>query len=192
MISGSSDEGVRIEVTVAAPVDEVWQSFRDKQKILHWHGWEYEGLEQEIDGTFFEDAEETGERSLTLHGHDTFSLTPVPEGTRVVLTRAPKGTLPEWDEYYDDITEGWITFLHQLKFAHEFHPGAVRRTLFWPSEVSLGVTGKPFFSSPNQSGFVIEEWGPGLLVTCPKMTVVTTYGFSDDELETLRQKGDGS
>jgi uncharacterized protein YndB with AHSA1/START domain len=187
-----SDEGLRVEITVAAPVDEVWQSFRDKQKILHWHGWEYDGLEQEIEGTFFEGAEETGERTLSLHGHDTFTLTPVPEGTRVVLTRAPKGAVPEWEEYYDDITEGWITFLHQLKFAHEFHPGASRRTVFWPHEVSLGVSGKPFFESAHQRGVVVEEWGPGLLITSSKMSVATTYGFSDEELEALRQKGDAS
>ena len=186
-----SDDGVRIEITVAAPVDEVWQSFRDKQKIRHWHGWDVPELDAEIDHIYFQNAEEDG-TTLIVHGHDTFALTLVPEGTRIVLTRAPKGTSPEWDDYYDDITEGWITFLHQLKFAHEYHPGEARRTLFWPAQVDLGVSGKPFFSAANQSGQVIEEWGPGLLVSCPKMTVVTTYGFSDDELEALRQKGDAS
>lgn len=189
MISSSGEDGVRIEITVAAPVDEVWRSFREKEKIRHWHGWDAPELEAEIDLIFFEAAEE-GDRTLTVQGHDTFTLTPCPEGTRIVLTRAPKGTSPEWDDYYDDITEGWITFLHQLKFAHEFQPGEKRRTLFWSSEVDLGVTGKPFFSSEHQRGFVIEEWGPGLLISCPKMTVVTTYGYSDDQLEKLRQKGD--
>jgi hypothetical protein len=62
--------------------------------------------------------------------------------------------------------------------------------LFWPREVSPDVPGKPFFSSPNQRGQVVEEWGPGLLVTSSKMTVVTTYGFSDEELETLRRQLD--
>ncbi len=184
-----SDEGVKIEITVAAPVEEVWQSFRDKEKLRHWHGWDIPELDAEIDHIYFQNAEEDG-TTLIVHGHDTFALTPVPEGTRVVLTRAPKGTSPEWDDFYDDITEGWITFLHQLKFAHEFHPGEKRRTLFWGSEVDLGVTGEPFFTSENQRGVVIEDWGPGLLVICPKMTVVTTYGFSDDQLEKLRQKGD--
>ncbi|SER70686.1 hypothetical protein SAMN05216188_11490 [Lentzea xinjiangensis] len=186
-----SDEGVRIEITVAAPVDEVWQSFRDREKLRHWHGWDIPELDDEIDHIYFRDVEEDG-TTLVVQGHDTFALTPVPEGTRVVLTRAPKGTSPEWDEYYDDITEGWITFLHQLKFAHEFHPGEERRTLFWPAEVDLGVTGEPFFSSAHQRGVVIGEWGPGLLVTSAKMTVVTTYGFSDAELEALRRKGEAS
>ena len=41
MIFHESDaDGVRIEITVAAPVDEVWQSFRDKEKVFHWHGWD--------------------------------------------------------------------------------------------------------------------------------------------------------
>ncbi|MDX8035461.1 SRPBCC domain-containing protein [Lentzea sp. BCCO 10_0856] len=192
MISGSSDEGVRIEITVAAPVDEVWRSFREKEKIRHWHGWDLPELDAEIDHIYFEHAEEGDGHVLLIQGHDTFTLTPVPEGTRVVLTRAPKGTSPEWDDYYDDITEGWITFMHQLKFAHEFHPGAARRTVFWGREVPLDVSGKPFFESANQRGQVVEEWGPGLLITCPKMTIATTYGFSDDELEALRQKGEAS
>ncbi|SDK08567.1 hypothetical protein SAMN04488074_104207 [Lentzea albidocapillata subsp. violacea] len=184
-----SDEGVRIEITVAAPVDEVWQSFRDKEKLRHWHGWDLPDLDAEIDNIYFENAEEGDGATLVVQGHDTFVLTPVPEGTRVVLTRAPVGTSPEWDAYYDEITEGWITFLHQLKFAHEYHPGEKRRTLFWPSEVDLGVSGKPFFESANQRGVVVEEFGPGLVVTSAQMTVVTTYGFSDDQLEALRQRG---
>ena len=192
MIFHESDaDGVRIEITVAAPVDEVWQSFRDKEKVFHWHGWDAPELEAEIDLIFFQHAE-VGERTLTVQGHDTFTLTPVPEGTRIVLTRAPKGTSPEWDDYYDDITEGWITFLHQLKFAHEYQPGVTRRTLFWPREVSLDVSGKPFFKSAHQRGVVVEEWGPGLLITSPKVSVATTYGFSDDELEALRRQLDAA
>ncbi|WP_394620742.1 SRPBCC domain-containing protein [Lentzea sp. JNUCC 0626] len=180
-----SDEGVRIEITVAAPVELVWESFRDKEKVRHWHGWDAPELEAEIDHIFFQNAEEDG-TTLVVHGHDTFELTPVPEGTRIVLTRAPKGTSPEWDDYYGEITEGWITFLHQLKFAHEYQPGRTRRTLFWPHPVDLGVSGKPFFESTHQHGVVVEEFGPGLVITSPQLTVVTTYGFSDEQLEAVR------
>lgn len=183
-----SDEGVRIEITVAAPVGEVWQSFRDREKLRHWHGWDAPELDAEIEEIFFAKAEVDG-TTLVVQGHDTFTLSPVDEGTRIVLTRAPKGTSPEWDDYYGEITEGWITFLHQLKFAHEFHPGKERRTVFWPSEVDLGVSGTPFFESENQRGVVVEEFGPGLVITSATLTVVTTYGFSDAELEALRQRG---
>ncbi|MGI5500882.1 SRPBCC family protein [Lentzea sp. CA-135723] len=186
-----SDEGVRIEITVAAPVEQVWESFRDKEKLRHWHGWDIPELDAEIDHIYFQNAVETGDTTLVMHGHDTFELTPVPEGTHVELTRAPKGTTPEWDAYYDDITEGWITFLHQLKFAHEYHPGEKRRTLFWPHPVDLGVSGKPFFESAHQHGVVVEEFGPGLVITSHQMTVVTTYGKSDDELEAIRAQAAG-
>ena len=32
-------EPVRIEVTVAAPVEEVWRALRDPAQLRRWHGW---------------------------------------------------------------------------------------------------------------------------------------------------------
>ncbi|MGC4944439.1 hypothetical protein [Kribbella sp. DT2] len=96
-------ETPRIVVTVAAPVEAVREALRDKEKIRHWHGWEYEGaeggLDQEIDVIYFNDS-----------------------------TRDD----PDWDAYYyDDVTEGWTTFLHQLRFALDRHRDEPRRTLFY-------------------------------------------------------------
>jgi uncharacterized protein YndB with AHSA1/START domain len=34
----SDDTRPRIEVTIAAPVDVVWDALRDKDKIRHWLG----------------------------------------------------------------------------------------------------------------------------------------------------------
>ncbi|GLZ36037.1 hypothetical protein Lesp02_82240 [Lentzea sp. NBRC 105346] len=190
-------ETPRIEVTVAAPVETVWEALRDKEKIRHWHGWETDGLDEEIDLIYFAHAHEDGHTlSLKEGGGDTFELTEVPEGTRVVLTRAARGVLPEWDEYYDDITEGWITFLHQLKFALERHPGEARRTLFYggPGKVPFSVDGETWFRSENQHGVVVPSWGDGLLVTGynpardQSMAVFTTYGLSDAELESIAAK----
>jgi hypothetical protein len=66
---------------------------------------------------------------LIVQGGDRFSLHPSDGGTIVRVTRSPRGLDPEWDVYYDDITEGWTTFLHQLRFAVERHGLAERRTL---------------------------------------------------------------
>ncbi|MEJ7705405.1 MAG: hypothetical protein WKF47_18010 [Geodermatophilaceae bacterium] len=41
--------GVTIEVTIAAPVKAVWQSLRGPAWIRRWHGWHFDGLDQEID-----------------------------------------------------------------------------------------------------------------------------------------------
>jgi uncharacterized protein YndB with AHSA1/START domain len=188
-----SEDRPRIVVTVAAPVEAVWDAMRDKEKIRHWHGWEYEGaqggLEEEIDLIYFTRVtadEESG--ILTLGDGDQFVVEPVEGGSRVTLTRAAYGDNPEWDAYYDDITEGWITFLQQLRFAVERHPGEPRRTLFYsgagdrPPIVELGMDVQPagtpyeleligaaakgevWFTSEHQVGLTVDGWGDGLLV----------------------------
>ncbi|MEV8373359.1 hypothetical protein AB0P21_11515 [Kribbella sp. NPDC056861] len=180
----------RIVVTVAAPVEAVWDALRNKEKIQHWHGWEYEGLDAEIDLIFFTAFTEDGEaHTLELQGGDVFAVEPWEGGSRITLTRAPHGDDPEWDAYYDDITEGWTTFIQQLRFALERHPGEARRTLFYSgagdrstgpaSELGLDgavgsayegevvgelVTGQVFFRSENQVGLTVDQWGDGLLV----------------------------
>jgi uncharacterized protein YndB with AHSA1/START domain len=59
----------RIEVTIAAPADVVRDALRDKDKIRHWLGWDYDGLDGEIDLVFFtETAEDPSARTLRLHG----------------------------------------------------------------------------------------------------------------------------
>ncbi|KPI13274.1 hypothetical protein OK006_3662 [Actinobacteria bacterium OK006] len=181
----------RIEVTIAAPVDVVWDALRSKDKIRHWMGWDYEGLPGEIDLIFFTGTvENASARTLTLHGGDEFRLEPHGEGTRVTLTRVPRGDNPDRDAYYDDVTEGWVTFLQQLKFAVERHPGAVRRTLSFVggndnavhlidaldlADIAAGtpfqrnllgedVAGDMWFRSDHQLGITVDAWGNGLLI----------------------------
>src|SRR6185312_871826 len=65
----SDDTRPRIEVTIAALVDVVRDALRDKDKIRHWHGWDYDGLDGEIDLIFFtETLEDASARTLRLHG----------------------------------------------------------------------------------------------------------------------------
>ena len=151
-----SEDRPQIVVTVAAPVEAVWDALRDKQKIRHWHGWEYEGpeggLDEEIDLIYFTRAVEEG-TTLTLGNGDEFVVEPVEGGARITLTRAPRGADPEWEAYYDDVTEGWTTFLNQLRFAVERHPGEARHTLFYSGTgpvspmAELGISAGPAGSS---------------------------------------------
>ncbi|WP_020387055.1 SRPBCC family protein [Kribbella catacumbae] len=185
-----SEETPQIVVTVAAPVEAVWNALRDKEKIQHWHGWEYEGLDAEIDLIFFTAFTEDGQtHTLEIQGGDRFVVEPHEGGSKITLTRAPHSDDPEWDAYYDDITEGWITFVQQLRFAMERHPGESRRTLFYsgaggrstgPAEqlgldaavgaqyeaevVGESVTGQVWFRSEHQVGVTVDQWGDGLLV----------------------------
>src|SRR5262245_8924065 len=139
-------EAPRIEVTIAAAPDAVWTAVRERDRIRHWHGWDIDGLEEEIEVIYFKGfAEDAATHTLTSDT-DTIRLYPDGAGTRLVLTRAPFGKNPEWDAYYDDITEGWTTFMQQLRFAVERHPDDPRRTVYLSAETSgspieaLGLT----------------------------------------------------
>ena len=183
-----TDSTPRIEVTVAAPVDTVWHALRDKETIRHWHGWDYDGLDGEIDLIYFTEVDaDPAARTLSMQAGDVISVAAVGDATQVTLTRAPHGSNPDWDAYYSEITEGWITFLQQLKFAVERQPGAARRTLFFAGSNESGrdvvaelglpagptvetsllgehVKGEVWFRSEHQLGVTVDAWGDGLLV----------------------------
>lgn len=199
-----SDSAPRIEVTIAAQVDTVWDALRDKEIIRHWHGWDYDGLDDEIDVIYFTDVEaDPDAHTLTVQGGDLIRLDPDGDGTRVTLTRQPRGANPDWDDYYAEITEGWITFLHQLRFALERQTGTPRRTLLFagsnesgrdvagelglPSDPEPGSTvdadllgervkGEVWFRAEHQLGITVDAWGDGLLV-------VSGTGPTDDKPE---------
>ncbi|PZF79291.1 SRPBCC family protein [Jiangella anatolica] len=187
-------ETPRIQVTVAAPVEEVWRALREKDRIRHWHGWDSPGLDDEIDLIYFQSfTEDEQARTLGVQEGDRIVVEPDGDGARITLTRAPRGVSPEWDAYYDDITEGWTTFLHQLRFYLERQPDVERRTAFFagpaaggsPLVAALGlddlaelppgsayratlagqdVGGEVWFRSANQLGLTVGAWGAGLLV----------------------------
>ena len=192
---GTADSaGPVLEVTVAAPVDTVWQALRDPVQLRRWHGWDDESLDAEIQVIYLNDAVVEDPPYRLYIGTDTFDLAETPDGVRVRLTRAPRGGNPEWDAYYDDITEGWTSFLQQLKYALERHPGEDRVTHYRSGaplspgriEDRLGLTdvaGQPvgrsykatlpggtsiggtvFFRTERQLGLTVDSWGDGLLV----------------------------
>lgn len=183
-----------LEVTVAAPLDTVWKALRDKEVVRRWHGWDYDGLDAEVEQIYFTDVVEDG-HVLALSGGDRFRLIPLGEGTAVVLDRAPRGD--DADAFHDLVTEGWTTFLQQLRFAVERQPGVERRTLYFSGDgpattllETVDLDGEPWFRSANQVGVTVDAWGEGLLVLVDApsaMAVLSTYGLDDEafaELET--------
>ncbi|MBG0829384.1 SRPBCC domain-containing protein [Planomonospora sp. ID67723] len=188
-----TDEPFSVEVTISAPVGEVWNALRDPEQIRRWHGWHFDGLDKEIEAIYRQDVvESAAEHRLEVQGGDRFELADLGGRTRLRITRAPRGGNPDWDAYYDDISEGWVTFAHQLRFALERHPGADRRTVFLSGRASTPVlqaaglaavaglpagspyelaaptgetlTGEVWFRSARQLGLTVDGWGDGLLV----------------------------
>lgn len=183
-----------IEVTVAAPVAVVWDALRDRDQLRRWHGWDDPGLDAEIEVIFFQDVTEDREGGvLQLGDRDRFELADVGGATRVRIVRGPLDPTSDWAAYYDDITEGWTSFLQQLRFALERHPGEERRTLMRSGAPvdggtvvdRLGLTalrdrpagerysidtpveplaGTIWFVSERQLGLTVDGFGDGLLI----------------------------
>jgi len=119
---------VVVDVTIAAPIEQVWQALRDPALLAQWFGWDYDKLADEIDGYFVAGGVEVEPgRRLDLGG-DVFELEVAGSGTRVRLVRAEPPAGDTWDGVYDDVDEGWRTFLAQLAFWLEAQQGAGRTT----------------------------------------------------------------
>jgi hypothetical protein len=185
-----------LSVVINADAPQVWTMLREPSKVAQWHGWQAEDLDAEIKQIYFSgDEEESPDHtSFTVHGGDVFELHPEPNGTRVSITRAALDHNSEWAAWDEDITQGWLTFLQQLRFALERHPHGHRHTLFLqvpggpgsaieklglsdvpsPGEeytltLATGeeISGKVWYRSNHQVGLTVHgyaEHGDGLLI----------------------------
>jgi uncharacterized protein YndB with AHSA1/START domain len=117
---------VVVDVTIAAPIERVWQALRDPALLAQWFGWDYETLAAEIEVIFAgPDVKVEAGRRLDMGG-DVFELEVAGSGTRIRLVRAEPPASDTWDGVYDDVDEGWITFVAQLAFWLEAQHGVGR------------------------------------------------------------------
>lgn len=184
--------GIAVETTIAAPFETVWNALRDPVEIRRWHGWEYDGLGEEIDVIYLRDVNADREAGTIEFGDGSrFTVEPRGSGTVVRVTMAAPAGEAAWESFYDDIREGWMSFVMQLRFALERHPGEDRRTLQLdgagappadpaaiglddaraPGERYAGETawgerwaGEVLFSSDHQTGLTVDGYGPGLVI----------------------------
>nr|HEX4313651.1 SRPBCC domain-containing protein [Kofleriaceae bacterium] len=120
-----------IEVTIAAPADEVWRSLRDPKRIAQWFGWDSDTLDAEIEFIFTNRA--TGDdatRVLTFGKGDRFEVEPRGDGCVLRVVRPSPTADHDWEDIFEDVTQGWIAFALQLRFAMEGHATDARRTLY--------------------------------------------------------------
>ncbi|GAA1118175.1 SRPBCC domain-containing protein [Arthrobacter flavus] len=153
--SGSSgtvgkDGANPLSVHINADARQIWVMLREPAKVAQWHGWDYDGLAEEIRLIFFSPGVVEGQdhRSLTLEDGDTFLLEPGPDGTVVTVECGVPEPESEMADWYADITEGWISFLQQLRFALERHPNTDRHTAF-------------FAGTPADGSALVDRLGAG-------------------------------
>ncbi|MBN9363365.1 MULTISPECIES: SRPBCC domain-containing protein [unclassified Devosia] len=123
-----------VEMTIAAPIETVWAAMREPEQLLNWFGWDADTLRDEIKFIFADHAEADEANRIISFGEyegvrDWVELHPTPGGTVLRVVRSGPVDA-DWNAFYEDTWEGWITFFQQLRFLLERHPGAKRRTLF--------------------------------------------------------------
>jgi hypothetical protein len=206
-----TDRAIAVETTIDAPFDAVWEALRDPVAIRRWHGWEYDGLADEIDEIYFQSTRaDAAAGMLEMADGSGFELERDGERTvvRVMMQAA------DWERTYDDIREGWTSFVLQLRFALERHPGEDRRTLQLsgaPAELGVALDGAPgeryeaetawgerwsgevLFRNEHQVVLTVDGYGPGLVIVHTKpdgdgMAIVTTYGLDDDAFAALQRR----
>jgi hypothetical protein len=186
----------KLSVVINSDAQQVWTMLREPALVAQWHGWEADDLAAEINEIYFKDTvvESPDHTSLTVDGGDIIALKPVAAGTEVSITRAALDHDSEWAAWYEDITQSWLTFLQQLRFALEHHPHGKRKTIYFslpgkdqsaieklglsnvpkpgePYELTLAtgeaISGKVWFRTDHQAGLTVHsyaEHGDGLLI----------------------------
>lgn len=206
------DRAVAVETTIAAPFAAVWHALRDPAEIRRWHGWDYDELDGEIDIIYINDVEaDEAAGTIAIGDGSRFELEDRGTETVVRVTMPAPADGASWDDFYADIREGWATFVEQLRFMLEQHPGAERRTLQLdgPPAVTVAAApgtayatttpwGEPLsgtvrYRTGHQVVLSIDAYGPGLAALHTKpggggLAVVTAYGLDDQAFAALEQR----
>jgi uncharacterized protein YndB with AHSA1/START domain len=206
----TASERTIVEVDLSADPDRVWRWLREPADIRRWFGWEHASLDHEIRAVFFDGVEQSeAARCLRIVGVDTtFSVQPSARGATLRVSKQTSEPPP----VHDEIEEGWVAFVHQLRLALERHPDQDRRTLHHlvsssePASATEGaipgpeaLAGETWFRTAHQQGWLIPAWGDGLLIvhrfppepTSPfgkRSVLLTTYGMTPAAFNALSNR----
>jgi hypothetical protein len=124
-----------VATTVNADPDMVWNALTEPEQIRQWFGWDHEALDSEIQYIFADHADLHPPSRIDLAVGQRIELEAQEAQTtvRVFTTGDPPARS---GERYDEIAEGWRTFLEQLRFYLERHPHRTRRTIRFSGTVS--------------------------------------------------------
>ncbi len=145
----STVDHVLVEMTIAAPVDAVWDALKDPAKIYNWHGWDDPTLKDEIAFIYgqygnYDDAAKVlsfGEYEGVAYRFETEA-----RGDETVLRVVGAAAADKaWTSVYEDVVEGWISFAQQLRFGLERHDIGPRRALY------LGGSATPGGTAPTEA-----------------------------------------
>ena len=129
---------VLVEMTIAAPADVVWDALKDPAKIYNWHGWDDPGLMEEVNYIYVDAIRDEAAMVMGFEGFgDRFEVEARGAESILRVVRAMPADA-EWTDVYEDMTEGWIAFVQQLRFGLERHDLGPRRTLYLAGSAKPG------------------------------------------------------
>jgi hypothetical protein len=135
---------VIVEILVAAPIETVWKAVLDPVEAKRWFGWDYPNLAADLVEMWKDSHSDEATRVIWADNMpDRFTFEDLGTHTVVRIVRSAPAGDSSWSGIYDDMVEGWLTFIEQLKFALERHPAADRRTLFLNGRAKSAGTPHP-------------------------------------------------
>jgi uncharacterized protein YndB with AHSA1/START domain len=189
-----------VEFAVAAGRDEVWDAVTQKAGLRQWFGWDYDGLEAEIQQIFVDQATLLAPERMGWADGSYLEVTG--DDDRAVVRAVREGPVPDNPDQFDAIEEGWRAFLVQLGFLFERRPGGVRRTLYLTGETTgrqaLTLAESEWQRVGRRVAWTVD--GDGFLVvvsgripldgpSAARMEVtVSTFGLDDAAFEARREE----
>jgi hypothetical protein len=189
-----------VEFDLPAGRDEAWDAVTQPGVLRQWFGWDYDGLDAEIQQIFVDQA--TLLAPERMGWADGSYLEVVGDDDRAVVRAVREGPVPDNPDAYDAIEEAWRTFLVQLRFLFERRPEGVRRTIYLTGEttgrqaLSLAETdwqpvGRRVSWTVDADGFLVVVSGrvPLSGPSAARMEVtVSTFGLDDAAFENVREE----
>src|ERR1700760_4687508 len=114
-----------VEFDLPAGRDEVWDAVTQVSALRQWFGWDYDGLDAEIQQIFVDQATLLAPERMGWADGSYLEVTG--DDDHAVVRAVREGPVPGDPDAYDAIEEAWRVFLTQLRFRFEHRPAGVRR-----------------------------------------------------------------
>ena len=187
-----------VEISVQTGPDVVWDAVIQPPVLREWFGWDYNGLDAEIEHIFVDQAEALGTRRLGWV--DGSYLEVSGDDGRARVRAARDGVGPVDPDQYDAVEEAWRAVLVQLKFLLERQPGGRRRTIYLTGETTgtkaLGLVDVQWEWLGTRVAWTVDAAGCLVVVAgraplahplaARAEVTVSTYGLDDAAFESLR------
>ncbi|MFI5936759.1 SRPBCC domain-containing protein [Actinoplanes sp. NPDC051494] len=199
MTDRETPKSYHVEMSLPVGRDEVWDAVTQPAVLRQWFGWDYDGLDAEIQHIFVSEATFLAPERMGWADGSYLEVTGDDSSTRVRAVRDGSDADPE---RYDAVEEGWRTFLRQLRFLLVERPRGARRTIYltgagtWP-QVLNAMCGD-ITRDGDRTVWLVDDDGH-LIVAGGRETLdsrgagrlevtISTYGLDDTAFEVVRKR----